>query len=89
MRPSISVRSVTLQDAPVISALMHGLGFDHSVDEITRRLNLAPDRTTDPAVLAEGVSDEPVGLLAVHIAPLLFYPQPLARIIVAEPPSIT
>lgn len=87
MRSSVSIRPITPQDAPVISALMRGLGFDHSADEITRRLNLAPDRTTDPAFLAEGVSNEPVGLLAVHIAPLLFYPQPVARIttiVVAE-----
>jgi GNAT superfamily N-acetyltransferase len=59
---------------------MRGLGFDHSIEEIERRLDLAPSRTTDPAFLAEESDHKPVGLLAVHIAPLLFYPAPLARI---------
>lgn len=60
--------------------LMQDLGFDHSADEIRRRLALAPDRTTDQAFLAEMDDGLPVGLMALHIAPLLFYPQPLARI---------
>ncbi|WP_244537001.1 GNAT family N-acetyltransferase [Methylobacterium pseudosasicola] len=66
---------------------MRGLGFDHAPDEIERRLSLAENSNTDPAFLAEGATGKPLGLLAVHIAPLLFYPQPLARIttlVVAE-----
>lgn len=59
---------------------MQGLGFEHSADEIERRLNLAPDRSIDSAYLAETASGRSIGLLAVHIAPLLFYPRPLARI---------
>jgi ribosomal protein S18 acetylase RimI-like enzyme len=86
MCPSINIRSVAPHDAPAIAALMRSLGFNHSVDEIARRLALAHDRTVNPVFIAEE-DDKPVGLLAVHIGPLLFYPQPLARIttiVVAE-----
>lgn len=69
MRPSISIRPVTQQDAPAVSGLMQGLGFDHSVDEIAPRLNLAPDRTTDPAFLAISADNEPVGLRRISQYP--------------------
>jgi len=75
----IDIRPIQAQDAPAISLLMRGMGFEHAIEEIARRLALAPDRRTDPAFLAEQ-RGAPVGLLALHIAPLLFYPQPLARI---------
>ncbi|MCB4767645.1 GNAT family N-acetyltransferase [Ancylobacter sp. Lp-2] len=87
MGASVSIRPVTPQDTAAISVLMRGLGFNHSAEEIERRLDLAPSRATDPAFLAENREHGPVGLLAVHIAPLLFYPAPLARIttiVVAE-----
>ncbi|MBS7590111.1 GNAT family N-acetyltransferase [Ancylobacter defluvii] len=79
MTELIDIRAIEPHDAPAISVLMRGLGFKHSVEEIARRLALASDRKMDPAFLAEQ-RDAPVGLLALHIAPLLFYPQPLARI---------
>lgn len=80
MGASVSIRPITPQDAAAISDLMRGLGFEHSIDEIERRLDLVPSRATDPAFLAEDSDHKPIGLLAVHIAPLLFYPAPLARI---------
>lgn len=76
----VSIRRAEAQDASVIADLMQGLGFRHSADEIERRLALAPDRRIDCAYLAETASGRPIGLLALHIAPLLFYPRPLARI---------
>ena len=76
----VSIRCVETRDASVIADLMQGLGFGHTADEIERRLNLAPDRSIDPAYLAETASGRSIGLLAVHIAPLLFYPRPLVRI---------
>ena len=76
----VSIRCVEARDASVIADLMQGLGFKHSADEIERRLELASDRSIDSAYLAETAFGKPIGLLAVHIAPLLFYPRPLARI---------
>ncbi|MCB4767838.1 GNAT family N-acetyltransferase [Ancylobacter sp. Lp-2] len=87
MATLVSIRPVTSGDAPAISVLMRGMGFDHSIAEIERRLALAPSRMTDPAFIADDGDQKPVGLLALHIAPLLFYPAPLARIttiVVAE-----
>jgi GNAT superfamily N-acetyltransferase len=40
---------------------------------------LAPDRVTNPALIAEEAG-RALGLIALHIAPMLFYPMPLARI---------
>lgn len=78
-RNIVALRSVRPDDAEAIASLMRGLGFDHAPSEIVRRLALSPDRSTDPAILAE-CDGRAVGLLALHIAPLLFYPAPLARI---------
>lgn len=58
---------------------MKGLGFDHSVEEIIRRWDMAKDHQCDHTLMAED-QGHPVGVLSVHIAPLLFYPEPMARI---------
>lgn len=50
-------------------------------------MKLAPDRDVDRAFLAETAAGKALGLIAIHIAPLLFYPQPLAgstTLVVAE-----
>lgn len=58
---------------------MQGLGYDHSVAEVTRRWTMVEDRKSNPALVA--LEDETaIGLIALHIAPMLFYPRPLARI---------
>ncbi|MCJ2140925.1 GNAT family N-acetyltransferase [Methylobacterium sp. E-066] len=83
----VRVRSIETRDAPVVAVLMRGLGFDPSAEEIERRMRLASRRDVDRAFLAETHGGNALGLIAVHIAPLLFYPQPLARIttlVVAE-----
>lgn len=79
MPSSIRLRPIAPADAPTIARLMQGLGFEHSVAEIGRRLAMAPDRASDPALVAEA-DGHAAGLIALHIAPLLFYPKPLARI---------
>jgi len=58
---------------------MTHLGFAHSLSEIARRWDLVSDPARDPVLLAE-LDGRPIGLLALHVAPLLFYPAPLARI---------
>lgn len=79
MPSSIQVRPITLADAPAIANLMQGLGFDHAVAEIERRLAMAPDCAANPALIA-AAGGHAAGLIALHIAPMLFYPKPIARI---------
>jgi len=79
MPAQFRIRPVEHDDMAAIAGLMQGLGHDHGVDEITRRWRMIEDRAANPALIAqEGGS--PIGLIALHIAPLLFYPEPLARI---------
>ncbi|MGQ3488853.1 GNAT family N-acetyltransferase [Roseovarius pacificus] len=79
MHPTPSIRRAEQSDVQSIARLMIGMGFEHSAEEIKRRWTTVADRQQDQILLAvdEGT---PVGLVAVHIAPLLFYPKPLARI---------
>lgn len=79
MPPTIRIRPIALADAPAIARLMQGLGFDHAIAEIERRLAMAADRATDPALIA-AADGHAAGLIALHIAPMLFYPKPIARI---------
>lgn len=79
MLAEFQIKQVESEDVQAIAHLMRGLGYDHSVQEIGRRWNMVIDRKSNPAFLAREGS-LPVGLIALHIAPLLFYPQPLARI---------
>jgi len=79
MHPTTSIRRAEKSDVQSLARLMIGMGFDHSAEEIERRWTMVEDREQDQILLA--VEDgTPVGLVAVHIAPLLFYPRPLARI---------
>lgn len=79
MPAHIRIRSVRPGDMRAIADLMRGLGFNHAVEEITRRWMLIENRASNPALIAEeGQSVR--GLVALHIAPMLFYPHPLARI---------
>lgn len=79
MSAQFQLRPVVLEDMQSIAVLMQGLGFDHSVQEITRRWTLIEDRKSNPALIALE-NKLAIGLIALHIAPMLFYPQPLARI---------
>ena len=58
---------------------MVSMGFHHAPSEIERRWSLVRDHDRTIILLAED-RDEPVGLIAVHVTPLLFYPHPLARV---------
>ena len=79
MPAEFEIKLVEPGDMQAIADLMQGLGYDHSVQEIARRWDMVIDRKSNPAFLARQAS-LPVGLIALHIAPLLFCPQPLARI---------
>lgn len=79
MSTAIQIQPVVSEDMQAIARLMRGLGHKHSVEEVARRWNLVTDRGSNPAFMAKEGSLA-VGLLALHIQPLLFYPEPLARI---------
>ena len=79
MKPPISIRAASAADAAHVAQLMAGLGHHPSADEIARRWALVPDTRQDQAFLAVS-GQEALGLIAVHVAPMLFYPKPVARI---------
>ena len=80
------VRHAEKSDAGAIAELMIGLGYSPDAAEILRRWKMVESTTFDKVLIAEG-GKTPLGLLALHVAPLLFYPNPMARIttlVVAE-----
>ena len=79
MRANYRIRHAGIDDMQAISSLMQGLGFNHTVEEILRRWQLVRDRISHPVLIAYE-EETAVGLIALHITPLLFYPEPLARI---------
>ncbi|MDP0929866.1 GNAT family N-acetyltransferase [Paracoccus onubensis] len=79
MLTNYKIRQAGHEDAQAIARLMQGLGFDHSVEEILRRWHLVGDGKSNPVLIAHE-RENAVGLMALHIAPLLFYPEPVARI---------
>ncbi|CAN0549352.1 unnamed protein product [Ectocarpus sp. 12 AP-2014] len=86
MHRKTSIRHAEKSDVQAIARLMAGMGFEHSAEEIERRWTLVHNHEQDHVLLAEE-GRTPFGLIAVHIAPLLFYPNSLARIttLVVEP----
>ena len=79
MSQDVFIRKGQIEDAPAIAQLMRGLGYNYSAAEIARRWSLAENPSLNPVFTAVR-GDHYVGVIALHIAPLLFYPQPLARI---------
>jgi ribosomal protein S18 acetylase RimI-like enzyme len=79
MSLQVQIRPAHRKDMESIAHLMRGLGFDHSAEEIDRRMTMVRDNTMDPALIAQ-VGEHAAGLVALHIAPMLFYPKPIARI---------
>ena len=86
MKAPVTIRRVERSDAPAIAHMMTHLGFDHSVEEIERRWALTSLPEQDHVILAMN-GTRPRGLMTLHVAPLLFYPAPVARIttLVVEP----
>lgn len=85
MCPTFAIRLADVNDAACIARLMIGMGFNHTPKEIERRWALISGEIDHVFLAEEG--ETPVGLLAIHVAPLLFYPEPIARIstLVVEP----
>jgi ribosomal protein S18 acetylase RimI-like enzyme len=82
--PPLSVRSADPKDSKAIAALVTGLGFESSPDEIAGRLAALKKAREAPLVAEQG---EVIGVLAWHVTPVLHRPGPVGRItmmVVAE-----
>ena len=86
MKSPVILRRAERPDAAAIAQMMTHLGLDHSVPEIERRWAMTSSPEQDHVILAMNGA-HPCGLMTLHIAPLLFYPAPIARIttLVVEP----
>ncbi len=78
MRIDLHVRHATLDDTPVIAALLAELGYPTSAEHAARRLARLSD-SEDVVLLAES-ADGPVGFASVHLIPLVHLDARLARI---------
>ncbi len=82
---NIKIRSACPDDAPTLAALLAELGFPASVPVITKRLQGMLDASE--LVLVAVQDAEVLGLLTVHISPMLHRPTPVGRftaLVVAE-----
>lgn len=75
----IEVRPASADDAPAIARLMAQLGYPHSPAGIAAQLATLSETPYDLALVA-GRSGEVGGVLTLHMARMLFYPAPVARI---------
>ncbi len=75
----IIIRDAEKNDAPVVINLVKELGYDISLEHIHKRIARFSKKTNDRIMVAE-LEDEVVGLLSLHIVPLLHREKDLCRI---------
>jgi GNAT superfamily N-acetyltransferase len=78
-----TVRDVTVEDAPEVARLLAGLGYAWAIDEIAARITAFLDRGERVLVAARppGRGGEPLlGVLTLHITPVLHRAGPVGRI---------
>jgi GNAT superfamily N-acetyltransferase len=75
----IEIRRATPKDGAAVSALLDQLGYTASPVEAAERLRRLDTTGADPVFLACDGADR-LGLLALHIAPMLQYARPAGRI---------
>ena len=83
MSASISVRDARPSDAATLALLLGQLGYPVAAPELERRLLRMLDHNDQRVLIAEatGSTDrQPIGLLALHIFPVLAYSDDLAMI---------
>jgi GNAT superfamily N-acetyltransferase len=78
---SFTIREATPEDASAVSALLHELGYEVSVESATTRLRQLAMSSSDAIYLyiVDG-SAVPLGVIAVHWTHILHLPAPSARI---------
>jgi ribosomal protein S18 acetylase RimI-like enzyme len=82
--PPLEIRPARPSDREAIAALVTGLGFESSPDEVAARLAALAKVRETPLIAEQG---EVLGVLAWHVTPVLHRPAPVGRItmmVVAE-----
>lgn len=75
----ITIRHATPHDAAAVRILLGQLGYPCTEEEAATRLASLGETLTDPVLLAHD-GTRPLGLIALHWAPVLNMAAPLARI---------
>jgi GNAT superfamily N-acetyltransferase len=70
MNEDVSIRQACVGDAPGVTALLRLLSCDVDTDSVRSRLERLTGSPADLILLAE-FADHPVGLVGIHLAPLL------------------
>lgn len=79
MTSRIAVRKASPQDATALAPLLGELGYPVSAAELTNRMQRLVGRNDQAVLMAEDESGA-LGLLALHVFPLLAYEQDVAMI---------
>jgi len=74
----LEIRSAVASDAPIMSVLLAELGFPSPANVISERLNAL--HSAGEEVLVAVRSGKVVGLLTVHVTPVLHRPTPVGRL---------
>jgi N-acetylglutamate synthase-like GNAT family acetyltransferase len=77
--PAVMVRDATIDDAPVLAPLLGELGYPVAADALASRLRRMFGRDDQRILVAER-DGAALGLLALHVFPVLAYDRDLAMI---------
>jgi N-acetylglutamate synthase-like GNAT family acetyltransferase len=77
--PVVTVRDATIDDAPVLARLLGELGYPVAADALASRLQRMLGRDDQRVLVAER-DRAALGLLALHVFPVLAYDRDLAMI---------
>jgi N-acetylglutamate synthase-like GNAT family acetyltransferase len=75
----VSVRDATASDAPALAPLLGELGYPADADALASRMRRMLDRNDQRVLVAER-NGATLGLLALHVFPVLAYDRDLAMI---------
>lgn len=75
----LEIRPATADDASALCGLLGQLGYDLATEVVRDRLACLAETGCDPVLVAIG-DDDALGLVALHWAPMLHLPDPVARI---------
>ena len=82
---SLKIRKAAVSDSAAVSTLLTALGYPTTIDNLTSRILTMVD--SGEIILVAERTDRILGLLTVHLTPVIHRPNPVARItllVVAE-----